>query len=1106
MDAALKNILEQVERLIGSGDLDAAHALLRDSQPRYGEDPEWLNSLGVTLFQKGSLAEAVEILGRAIQADPANPDIIHNLVQIHVRLGRPEEAIGFLDSLPPGTLCESLKGLKDELHSLAAESRPMVSIIIPSFNQAAFLPSAIRSALSQEGVSKEILIVDDGSTDETRQLALTFSGPQVKYIPRPNGGEAAASNTGIRESRGEYLFWLDADDELAPESLCKLFSLLKANPKALYACSDILLMDEHGNPTGKIWEYKEFSREFLVRKLFEEARSPLPGRASTMVRRSTYERFGLFNDDLRIATDTEFLARLLISEDFKTVHVAEPLYRYRISYRGLLKDPEQKHRACLSIHEKVLTEADPELIVPDMVHKRLTGVPEKYWAELASAFACERLWRMHREFGKAETYRFAAIRRLEACKAQTPDASAIGKTLDFLRHGPRVETRPSLGIFAPNAMFITGTARRLEGHFHVVFFDTENPKTMAENLRSCDAAWFEWCEAPLVAATSLPTLVPILCRLHSYEAFQERPAEVDWRRVDRLVFVSDKVRDLFCRYFHVDHKAVTIPNGLDLSRYRIPKDKRYGKKVAYVGSISYKKGPQMLLQCFKAIHEQDPEYTFHVAGDFHEIRSRLYFMDMLPRLNIPVNFYGHVEDIPGWLKDKDFILSTSLFESFQYAVAEGIACGLMPLVHSWPGSEGTYPERSLFATAGECAALVKRYEKEDRFQLAESFQGELQRRFDLDTQAREIKNLIQETIEERRRSPEIVITRKSFLTHHHLPKYIEGKIRRLRSASLDKTVRKVLIHTPPSGGFRYYAENLYCAFSLLGFDVRHLLFTDRAAEEVARFHPDLLITACSPDYLRRLPLERLAERAASGKTVRLVWAETFKPLDGLHEMNSDLAQLVQTSLAGDIFFSPVDESAVGEEYSEWKALGYRVHSIPMAANPIVHLFKQSEIQYDIGFIGTNSPAKRRETDTYLMPLMERYSALLQGDRWGKGILPLPQNRAGAFYGKVRICPNFHHSFQKRRQLQLNERTFVVPSCGGFEIVDETPILRKYFSPDEMVQASTVEEWFSLHEEWLWKDQERVDMAARAHSRVLAEHTYFERVFRMLELVRDHRGS
>src|SRR4051812_39458766 len=104
---------------------------------------------------------------------------------------------------------------------------PMVSVIIPTFNREHCLAASVKSALEQKGsdgrnyASLEVIVVDDGSTDQTREmLQKTFSlDPRFKYVYQANGGVSAARNRGLREARGEFIAFLDSDDIWLPGKL-----------------------------------------------------------------------------------------------------------------------------------------------------------------------------------------------------------------------------------------------------------------------------------------------------------------------------------------------------------------------------------------------------------------------------------------------------------------------------------------------------------------------------------------------------------------------------------------------------------------------------------------------------------------------------------------------------------------------------------------------------------------------------------------------------------------------------------------------------------------------------------------------------------------------
>lgn len=123
---------------------------------------------------------------------------------------------------------------------------PLVSVIIPYFNQAHFLRSAIESVLQQTYRHFELVVVDDGSTDKPSEVAASYPG--IKLIRQSNQGVSAARNTGFRESVGEFVVFLDADDLLLPEALKIGVDALQAHPEAAFVYGYGRFIDAYGNP------------------------------------------------------------------------------------------------------------------------------------------------------------------------------------------------------------------------------------------------------------------------------------------------------------------------------------------------------------------------------------------------------------------------------------------------------------------------------------------------------------------------------------------------------------------------------------------------------------------------------------------------------------------------------------------------------------------------------------------------------------------------------------------------------------------------------------------------------------------------------------------
>jgi glycosyltransferase involved in cell wall biosynthesis len=115
---------------------------------------------------------------------------------------------------------------------------PLVSILIPAFNAERWLPDTIRSALAQSWPRKEVIVVDDGSTDSTLKIARQFESKAVKVVGQRNAGAAAARNKAFSLSAGDYIQWLDADDLLAPEKIHSQIEVgnRAGGPRVLLSC------------------------------------------------------------------------------------------------------------------------------------------------------------------------------------------------------------------------------------------------------------------------------------------------------------------------------------------------------------------------------------------------------------------------------------------------------------------------------------------------------------------------------------------------------------------------------------------------------------------------------------------------------------------------------------------------------------------------------------------------------------------------------------------------------------------------------------------------------------------------------------------------------
>ncbi len=211
------------------------------------------------------------------------------------------------------------------------EAPPIVSIIIPCYRQAHFLSDALESVLAQTHPRIETLVVDDGSPDNTAEVAARYPG--VACVAQENQGLSGARNNGFRASHGEYIMFLDADDRLTPGAVEAHLRCFADHPEAGFVVGDIDHIEADGT-------YKESPRWPLLEANFYEEMLRVNHVANTiavMFRRSALEKLGGFDTSLPSSEDYEMLlraARLLPSAHHRAVVAQYRRYDTSMSRNG----------------------------------------------------------------------------------------------------------------------------------------------------------------------------------------------------------------------------------------------------------------------------------------------------------------------------------------------------------------------------------------------------------------------------------------------------------------------------------------------------------------------------------------------------------------------------------------------------------------------------------------------------------------------------------------------------------------------------------------------------------------------------------------------------
>lgn len=235
----------------------------------------------------------------------------------------------------------------------ATGKAPLVSVVIPVWNGAATIERTLASALAQTFGDIEVLVINDGSTDDTAERVARCTDPRVQRHDFSNAGLAASRNRGIRLARGEFIAFLDADDLWRPRKLELQLAALRARPAAAlaYGFSDCIDADDrdigrgsHIECSGKVYE------QLLHANFLDNGSTPL-------VRAAALATSGVFDETLPAAEDWDLWLRL--AWHFEVVCVPEPLTLYRVHGQSMSGNLPRQEAACLRVLNAALDRLPP---------------------------------------------------------------------------------------------------------------------------------------------------------------------------------------------------------------------------------------------------------------------------------------------------------------------------------------------------------------------------------------------------------------------------------------------------------------------------------------------------------------------------------------------------------------------------------------------------------------------------------------------------------------------------------------------------------------------------------------------------------------------------
>jgi glycosyltransferase involved in cell wall biosynthesis len=226
-----------------------------------------------------------------------------------------------------------------------------IDILIPAYNAAHFLPTALASAEAQTFPDWRILLVDDGSTDSTPSAIAPFRdrlGPKLLYLHQPNKGLPAARNTAIRHATADFLALLDADDAWLPNRLAASVQAFTTNPDAALAYARIHITDAQGAILST-WPGNPRHQQGHIAPYIYTRAVELPCPTITL-RRAVLDEVGVFDEAMRATEDRDLWLRIALR--YQVAYIPEVLALYRTSPSSMSGDPDRMLRAQLHFIDK----------------------------------------------------------------------------------------------------------------------------------------------------------------------------------------------------------------------------------------------------------------------------------------------------------------------------------------------------------------------------------------------------------------------------------------------------------------------------------------------------------------------------------------------------------------------------------------------------------------------------------------------------------------------------------------------------------------------------------------------------------------------------------
>ncbi|MCH9024355.1 MAG: glycosyltransferase [candidate division Zixibacteria bacterium] len=293
--------------------------------------------------------------------------------------------------------------------------------------------------------------------------------------------------------------------------------------------------------------------------------------------------------------------------------------------------------------------------------------------------------------------------------------------------------------------------------------------------------------------------------------------------------------------------------------------------------------------------------------------------------------------------------------------------------------------------------------------------------------------------------------------------------------------QRILLHRPDNGAIKYLFDSWAETLNIMGLQTSLLNFDENSKETFQSFQPTVFITVGDPAYIEKLDLEFIANYQQQ------------------HELKIGHITNLQDSYQLCDFLITFHLNPAGDK--RFDSLEKPLISVPFGINPNQHYMRPARQVWDFFFVGTNSQLKAEQGNKYLLPIVDSYRGILAGKGWNRGAGELSVSDSALLYNFAKVLPNYHIETQYETFDEVNERTCVIPACGGFELVDNPAAMKELFDVNEMAVANSPQEYREMFEHFLNNPSERLPYIQNGMRKVWKEYTLFHSLSKLVEFLK-----